>query len=796
MNNKMPRLVFGAPSSGSGKTMLVCAFIDIFKKRGLRVTALKCGPDYIDPMFHRLISGVPSGNLDTFFTDADTVRYLLEKRASKADLTIIEGVMGYYDGLGGQSERASTYDLACVTASPVILIADGKGASVSLAAVIRGIVDYREDSNIRGVILNRVSPSYYDRIKAVIEAETGVSVLGYVPDIKELYVPSRHLGLVSPDELSAFGDNVRKVSDIMEKTVDIDALYAIAKSAQYCSGKKPFIPALNENVRIAVSRDEAFSFCYTENMELIEEMGGEIVYFSPLKDKALPSDIDGIILGGGYPELYADKLSLNTSFIRSLRYAFDDGIPCHAECGGFMYLHESIEGADGIKYPMAGILSGNVFRTEKLRRFGYAELMAKRGGMMGAVGESIKAHEFHYWDCDENGADFTAKKPLSSREYDCMLHTENLLAGFPHIYYYSNINMLFGFMRACLHYKTKRLSGRHWDGLAKPIDSLGVFEKSITKICAVQGEHKKCDINKKALVVMCADHGIVEEGVTQTGFEVTANVSESIAEKKACVSCAAQRAGVDIYVIDMGINGKIYDNKCLKKDKITDRKIAFGTKNITKESAMSTEQCRKAIQTGIDIVRELKDKGYKIIATGEMGIGNTSAVSVLGALLLDKSAAEVTGRGAGLSDEGLERKINAVSKAIKRIKGKNINSVTDILAEGGGFEIAGLVGMFLGGAVYDVPVVADGVISGISALIAYRLDSRVKNIAIASHISAEPLGKLILSELGLKAPIHGDMRSGEGIGAVMLMPILDMLSDIYNNMRSFEASGIEPYKRY
>lgn len=796
MKNKMPRLLFSAPSSGSGKTMLVCAVIEVFKRRGLNVTALKCGPDYIDSMFHRIVSGVVSGNLDSFFTDEQTLKYLLEKRAKKADITVIEGVMGYYDGLGGQSERASTYEIASVTNSPVILIADGKGASVSLAAVIKGIADYRVNSGIKGVILNRVSPSYYDRIKSVIEAETGISVIGYVPEIKELKVPSRHLGLVSPEELSAFGDTIGRVSDILEKTVDIDLLYDIAKSAGYCTGKKPCIPRLNENVRIAVARDEAFSFYYTENMELIEETGGEIVYFSPLRDKALPEDIDGIILGGGYPELYAGELSRNTSFIASLQSAFKDGIPCHAECGGFMYLHESLEGADGKKYPMAGILAGNAFRTEKLCRFGYIELEADRGGVMGRKGESIRAHEFHYWDCDESGSDFTAQKPSSSRQYKCMIHSENMLAGFPHIYYYSNINMLSGFMRSCLSYKAKRLSHKHWDSLAKPIDSLGFFEDNITAICALQKNHKHCDLSKKALVVMCADHGIVEEGVTQTGFDVTRTVSESIAQKKACVSYTAERAIADVYVIDMGIKGRSYENKNLSVGSMTDRKIAQGTKNIVRKSAMSCEQCKKAIYTGIGAVRELKERGYKIIATGEMGIGNTSAVSVLGALLLNKTAGEVTGRGAGLSDEGLERKIKAVSQAVERIKNKDLNSVTDILAEGGGFEIAGLTGIFLGGVLYDMPVIIDGVISGISALIAYRLDSRVKNTVLASHISAEPLGSFILSELGLSAPIHGNMRSGEGIGAVMLMPILDMLCDIYNNMRSFDASGIEPYKRY
>lgn len=269
MIDKMPRVLFTAPKSGSGKTTVVCGMIEICKRRKYRTASFKCGPDYIDPMFHRKVLGIESGNLDTFFTDSETVRYLLGEKAKDVDITILEGVMGYYDGLGGQTERASTYEIAKVTETPVVLVVDGKGASVSLAAVIKGIMEYREDSRICGVILNKVAAGYYGRLKDVIERECGVAVAGYLPDMRDLEVPSRHLGLAAPDEIGAFGEWIRKIADVMEKTVDIDKIFDIAGSAEKCEGKVFECPVLPKKVRLAVARDEAFSFYYAENMEQI-----------------------------------------------------------------------------------------------------------------------------------------------------------------------------------------------------------------------------------------------------------------------------------------------------------------------------------------------------------------------------------------------------------------------------------------------------------------------------------------------------------------------------------------------
>ena len=471
MENKMARVLIAAPGSGGGKTMITCGLIAALKRRKKNIASFKCGPDYIDPMFHRSVLGIESGNLDTFFTDEDTTRYLLERKAAQADITVIEGVMGYYDGLGGVSSMASSYDVARVTDTPVVLVVDGKGASVTLAAVIRGIKDFQTDSHICGVILNRVSPGYYERIRSVIEKECGVMVLGYVPVLRGMEIPSRHLGLVSPEEIDAYGNWVDRLANEVEQSVDIDALLELAGRAPVIHGNCRAMEHLNPvgSLRIAVARDEAFSFYYAENQELLTRLGAKLVWFSPMRDAAVPDDVDGMILWGGYPENYAQILSQNVSMRESVRMACESGMPCLAECGGFLYLQNSLEGTDGGIYEMTGVLSGRGYRTERLVRFGYMEAEQKNNirdndDLLLGNACHLRGHEFHYWDCTECGESFTAWKPVISehsagtkrREYSCMIHTDTLAAGFPHFYYYSDPDMVYHFLQHCMVYRNNR----------------------------------------------------------------------------------------------------------------------------------------------------------------------------------------------------------------------------------------------------------------------------------------------------------------------------------------------------
>lgn len=433
-----PRVMFAATRSGSGKTTVTCGVLAALKKQNIKVQAYKCGPDYIDPMFHRTVLGINTGNLDTFFAGADAIGRILARDTKDAELIVMEGVMGYYDGVGGTTTMASSYELSKVTKTPVVLIVDAKGASVTLAAIIRGIMEYKKDSRIVGVILNRVSPMFYSRIKHVIETECGIPVLGYLPEDASFAVPSRHLGLLQPDEMQKQRDWVETVAEAARKTIDIDGILEIAAQAemlqiQKATGEteKSKFPA---GYRIGVARDAAFSFYYRENLRMLEDMGATLVYFSPLTD-AHVSEVDALIFGGGYPELYAKQLYENRSMRASVWQALDAGMPCHAECGGFLYLGKSLADAEGNVYEMVGFLDGAGFRTERLQRFGYVELAPQDSGVF-AVNTVLRGHEFHYWDSTDCGDVCLAWKPLSKQKtYPCMVKKKGTFAGFPHLYY-------------------------------------------------------------------------------------------------------------------------------------------------------------------------------------------------------------------------------------------------------------------------------------------------------------------------------------------------------------------------
>lgn len=433
-----PRVMFAATRSGCGKTTVTCGVLAALKKQNIKVQAYKCGPDYIDPMFHRTVLGIDTGNLDTFFADADAIGRILARDTKDAELIVMEGVMGYYDGVGGATTMASSYELSKVTKTPVVLIVDAKGASVTLAAIIRGIMEYKKDSRIVGVILNRVSPMFYSRIKHVIETECGIPVLGYLPEDASFAVPSRHLGLLQPDEMQKQRDWVETVAKAARKTIDIDGILEIAAQAemlqiQKATGEteKSKFPA---GYRIGVARDAAFSFYYRENLRMLEDMGATLVYFSPLTD-AHVSEVDALIFGGGYPELYAKQLYENQSMRASVWQALEAGMPCHAECGGFLYLGKSLADAEGNVYEMVGFLDGAGFRTERLQRFGYVELAPQEADAF-AVNTVLRGHEFHYWDSTDCGDACLAWKPLSKQKtYPCMVKKKGTFAGFPHLYY-------------------------------------------------------------------------------------------------------------------------------------------------------------------------------------------------------------------------------------------------------------------------------------------------------------------------------------------------------------------------
>lgn len=451
-----PRLMLAAASSGSGKTTIACAILQALTRMGEHPVSFKCGPDYIDPMFHRQVLGVPSRNLDLFFSDEATAAYLLQKNSENFSLAFIEGVMGYYDGIATTTE-ASSWQLAKATQTPVVLVLNCKGMSVSIAAQLGGYLSYQPDSQIKGVILNQVSKSIYPEIKALIEQRYDVAVCGYMPKMSDCSLESRHLGLVTAEEIGDLQQRLEKLGEQAMQTIDLPLLLKIAAQAPALAVPAVQLPAPNPTpLRIGVARDKAFSFYYADNLELLEQLGAQLVEFSPLHDPQLPDDLDGLLLGGGYPELYADTLCQNRTLMAQMKTALQNGLPCIAECGGFQYLCEQLEGADSKSYPMVGFLPGSSFRTPSLRRFGYVRLTAQKDNLLCKKGEGFAAHEFHYWDSQHCGNGCIAQKPYRRSSWECVVCDENFWAGYPHLYFYADVQMAKNFLNRCNRFHTQK----------------------------------------------------------------------------------------------------------------------------------------------------------------------------------------------------------------------------------------------------------------------------------------------------------------------------------------------------
>ena len=428
----MIRLLIAAPASGSGKTAVACALLRIFKERGLEPCAFKCGPDYIDPMFHRAALGVDSRNLDLFLSGPARVRELYARSCRGHGAAVIEGAMGLYDGLGGVSDQASAWEIAGTLSLPVLLVLRARGASLTLAAQLRGLRDFRPDSHIRGVILNECSPALCRALAPTLERETGIPVLGCLPRVDAARIESRHLGLLTAQEIGDLDHRLKLLARSVEANVDLPRLFELfdgpAPEADAADGPK------KTRCRIGVARDEAFCFIYAETLETLENCGAELVFFSPLHDTSLPEKIGGLYLPGGDPEIYARALSENEAMRRSVAEAVRRGLPTVAECGGFLYLGAALRDASGRRCPMAGALPGEAANAGKLVRFGYAQLRAGEDSLLFRAGEVFPVHEFHHWDSTENGAAFAFKKPLNGRTWRGGFAGRTLYAAFPHLY--------------------------------------------------------------------------------------------------------------------------------------------------------------------------------------------------------------------------------------------------------------------------------------------------------------------------------------------------------------------------
>ncbi|NOH15812.1 cobyrinate a,c-diamide synthase [Clostridium cochlearium] len=434
----MKSIVISSNSSGGGKTTISVGIMKALMKKGFDVQGYKVGPDYIDPAFHSKITGKPSRNLDIYLMGKEGIKASYSR--GKGDLGVVEGVMGLYDGKGIDS-KYSTAHVAKTLGLPVVLVLSPKAQSATLCAEINGLMNF-EEIKIGGIILNNISESYYNLLKAAIEYNCNVKVLGYIPKDERLKIGSRHLGLIQSSEIEDLEEKIDICSEHILKNVDMEELLKIFKETPVY---KDNFHLENKDLKIAVAYDKVFSFYYRDNIELLEELG-EVIYFSPLNDEELPKDIDFLYIGGGYPEVFIEELSKNKSMLKSIKEELDKGLKCYAECGGLMYLTEAIENNEGLKENTVGYFKGTSKMTKRLQNFGYAQLEVCKENKILPKGLTINCHEFHksIVELDEKTI-FKINKTMyngETKNWHCGYIKGNTIAAYAHVNFLGNIEFL------------------------------------------------------------------------------------------------------------------------------------------------------------------------------------------------------------------------------------------------------------------------------------------------------------------------------------------------------------------
>jgi cobyrinic acid a,c-diamide synthase len=429
----MKCIVISSNASGGGKTTVTLGLLKVLKNKGFKVQSYKVGPDYIDPAFHSHITGIKARNLDLHLMGDSGVKASFSRGCG--DLGIVEGVMGLYDGRGITSEY-STAHVARTLDIPIVLVLSPKAQAATLCAEINGMQNF-EKVNIAGVILNNINESYYNLLKLAIEKNCRIKVFGYLPKNEELLLKSRHLGLIQSSEIEDLNNKVELCAQLLDKYVDIEELLKSFSEAKIYEDN---FHVENKKMKTAVAYDKAFSFYYRENIELLEELG-EVVFFSPLKDKKLPKDIDFLYIGGGYPEVFIKELSKNTSMLSSIRKSLDDGLKCYAECGGLMYLSGAIDNEAAV-----GFFRGKAYMTGRLQNFGYSQIDIDKDNVMLHKNLKINCHEFHRSLVElEEEKIYTVTKTTydgSARQWNCGYVKNNTLGAYGHVHFFGNIDML------------------------------------------------------------------------------------------------------------------------------------------------------------------------------------------------------------------------------------------------------------------------------------------------------------------------------------------------------------------
>ena len=443
-------MVIAGTASGVGKTTVALGLMNAFSKKGLRVQPFKVGPDFIDPGYHALVTGKPSRNLDGWMLSTATVQEIFLKHASQADLAIVEGVMGLFDGLDGKSEEGSTAQIAKLLDLPVLLVVDARSMARSVGAVVYGFENYDPKLKVAGIIFNRVgSPKHYEYLREAVADRCKAKVLGYLSRHEALQLPERHLGLVTAGESGLPKNFMDSLSHEMGYNVNIEEINTImtrdSRSVRVSDSSYPERPQPTPlRTRLAVARDEAFSFYYPDNLDLLSEQGVELCYFSPIRDSSLPMNVDGLYIGGGYPELYAEQLAANTILRKQIKDAAEGGLPIYAECGGLMYLTRAIRDTMGHVHEMVGLFPAEARMLKKRKALGYTEVRLVQDCLLGKTGWTIRGHEYHYSelasDLFHQGIDRVYE--LSSRKENVIRREgyqyHNVLASYVHLHFGSN----------------------------------------------------------------------------------------------------------------------------------------------------------------------------------------------------------------------------------------------------------------------------------------------------------------------------------------------------------------------
>lgn len=467
--------ILAATQSGSGKTTLAMGLMAALRSQGHTVQPFKVGPDYIDPMYHTAACGRPSRNLDAYMLPENTLRYLFAKNSADADVAVVEGVMGLYDGLRPDSIEGSTAHVSQLLQVPVVLLVNARGMSLSLAALVNGFRDFALAKSgrplaVAGVLLNNLKNEMsYQYAKQIIERECGLPVFGWLPRLPEAALSERHLGLLCSGEVGDLPQKLQLLAAQISQSCDLPALLAATQLPEpLLQPKPPDLPASlpakgYAPVRIGLARDAAFNFYYQDSLELLEQLGAQLVPFSPLADRELPPDLDGLLLGGGYPELHLQELSGNQSMLTDLYARLTAGLPCLAECGGFIYLGRSMEMA-GESWPLAGIFPFDFEMTDRLQHFGYIEAQLSEFALLCADRPlRLRGHEFHYTQrkADSLGADwptfFRVQKPSGRRGWQEGWQIYNTLGGYPHFNLWTEPSAAANFLRKAAIYRQHRM---------------------------------------------------------------------------------------------------------------------------------------------------------------------------------------------------------------------------------------------------------------------------------------------------------------------------------------------------